>query len=188
MCPNLPHNWHCGRLFVWDRLFLNRLGRYPWGCCCHDWKSVRSWGWHNDWGGFPWEGLLDCDLRGLLWVAILAMRRSSSAAVVWRCNLCSWVRRMLCTAWNWRSSSIAVREATMGMYSIPSPLSNWRIWSFYGTSSPIATRLSKMCLSFWMYSIMMRGPFLVVWKASFSCIVLALVEAKKLHSRVVHAS
>ena len=146
MCPNLPYNWHCGRLFVWDRLLLNRLGWYPWGCCCRE--SGRMSGCRvgmNNWGGFPWEGLLDYDLRGLLWVAILAMRRSSSVVVVWRCNLYSWVRRMLCTAWSWRSSSLVVREATIGLHSTPSPLSNWRIWSFSGTGSPIAARLSEMC-------------------------------------------
>ena len=60
------------------------------------------------------------------------------------------------------SSSSAVKEATIGSYSIPRPLQSCKTWSFSYTSSPMATRVSVRDFNLTIYSIMESDHFQVV--------------------------
>ena len=117
-----------------------------------------------------------------------AAKCRSVGGVCWWFSLCSCVRRMLCTEWREKSSSRAVKEATIELYSGPKLPRSLMIWSLYLTGSLIATRLSEIVLMRRMYSSVESTPFLAVWNSRRSCIIRALLEAEKILCRAIQAS
>ena len=88
-----------------------------------------------------------------------------------------WAELMLWTEWRDTSSSQAVRDATMGLYSAPRPPRSYKTWSLSVTGSPMAAKLSVSVLSLSIYSIMERDLFPSGLNSSLSCIICAFEEA-----------
>ena len=86
------------------------------------------------------------------------------------------------------SSSCAVREATIGSYSVPRPPRSCKTWSSYSTGSPMVIGVFVRDFNLRIYSIMESDPFRVVWNTSLSCIIFALDEVEKIFFSAVHAT